>query len=264
VKPLVTVGLPVYNAEAFLVESIESIKSQTLREFEVLAVLDGPTDRSAELLRKHADSRFRIIENERNIGLAATLNRILDLCETDLLARMDADDLMLPERLRIQYDFMQAHPDIDVVGTYFDTINEHGKVVAAPLVLETSPDGIREQFRTRSALHHPTLMYRAARVQELGGYPDRKGGEDTVLWLRGLARGYRYANIPESLCSYRIHSSQMMARLREETLQSIDAAYAESGPAIWGERAPDFISGTTRAERLRRRIKRTIRRLFSA
>ncbi len=87
VEPLVTVGLPIYNAEAYLAECIESIKAQTLKEFVVLAVLDCPTDNSAEVLRRHADSRFQIIENPTNIGLAATCNRMLNMCETDLLAQ---------------------------------------------------------------------------------------------------------------------------------------------------------------------------------
>ena len=92
--PLVTIGLPVYNTEKYLAECIESIKAQTLRDFEVIAILDCPTDHSAEILRKHADSRFRILENERNLGLAATMNRALQECSTVYLARMDADDKM--------------------------------------------------------------------------------------------------------------------------------------------------------------------------
>lgn len=262
-KPLVTVGLPVYNAEKYLAECIESIKAQTLRDFTVLAVLDCPTDNSEAILRKHADERFQIIANERNIGLAATCNRMLDLCETGLLARMDADDIMHPERLQKQYEFMQSHPDIDVLGTYFDSIDEHGNRAAEVHPFATTPEGIREGYRNTPALHHPTLMYRVARVKELGGYPDSRVSEDSIMWLRGLALGFRYANLPEVLCSYRVHSSQMMNRLREPTLAALDAAYAEYGPRIWGDRAPDFVSGITRWERLRRRIKRNLSRLIS-
>ncbi|MBK6911135.1 MAG: glycosyltransferase [bacterium] len=263
-QPLVTIGLPIYNAEAYLADCIESIKAQTLREFEVLAVLDGGTDRSAEILRKHADSRFRILDNGRNIGLAATCNRMLELCQTELLARMDSDDLMRPERLRRQYDFMQTHPDVDVLGTYFDTIDETGRVIAGPVAFSTTPEAIREEYRVQAALHHPTLMYRVKRIIELGGYPDSHVSEDTILWLRGLSQGFRYANLPEVHCSYRIHSSQMMNRLREATLAALDKAYADFGPQIWGDRAPDYVSGLNRWERLRRRLKRNLTRLISS
>lgn len=261
-EPLVTVGLPIYNAEPYLAECIESIKAQTLKEFIVLAVLDCPTDNSAAVLRKHADSRFQIIENAKNIGLAATCNLMLDLCKTELLARMDQDDIMLPDRLRLQYDFMSSHPEIDVLGTYFDIIDEHGKKTGEPHKYGLTPEEIREEFRLTPALHHPTVMYRVARLKALGGYFSMYS-EDSALWLKGLAHDYKYANLSDCLLHYRVHSNQMMSQLREPLLKALDDAYAEFGPKIWGDRAPDFVSGGTRAERLKRRIKRKLSSLFS-
>ena len=261
-EPLVTVGLPIYNAEAYLAECIESIKAQTLKEFTVLAVLDCPVDGSAEVLRKHADSRFQIIENPQNIGLAATCNKMLELCQTELLARMDQDDIMFPDRLKLQYEFMLKHPAIDVLGTYFDIINEHGQKTADPHRFGLTPEAIREEFRITPALHHPTLMYRVERLKEIGGYFS-KYSEDSALWLKGLAHGYQYANLPDCLLHYRVHSSQMMSRLREPSLKALDDAYAEFGPQIWGDRAPNFVSGGSRMERLKRRIKRKLSSLLS-
>lgn len=261
--PFLTVGLPIYNSAAYLAECIESIKRQTLKEFVVLAVLDKPTDNSEEVLRRHADSRFQIIENPTNIGLAATCNRMLQLCETELLARMDADDIMHTERLQKQFAFMQTHPEIDVLGTYFDIVDETGTVKADPHPFCTTPGALREEFRKYIALHHPTLVYRVARLLELGGYPDSRVSEDSILWLKALSRDYKFANIPEVLLSYRVHRAQMMNRLREESFLALEKAYAEYGPQIWGDLAPDYVCGATKLERLRRRLKRNIKRMLS-
>ncbi len=262
-EPLVTVGLPIYNAEAYLAECIESIKAQTLKEFTVLAVLDCPIDGSAEVLRKHADSRFQIIENPQNIGLAATCNKMLELCQTELFARMDADDIMHPDRLQKQFDFMQSHPEIDVLGTYYVTIDHNGQQVADVYPSKTTPDELRQEFRVQCALQHPTVMFRVPRILELGGYPDSRVAEDLILWLHGLANNYRYANIPEPLLLYRVHSEGQMNRLRRESYEANDAAYAQYGPIIWGKDAPDYVAGVTRWERLQRRLKRNLKRLFS-
>ncbi|MCB1059911.1 MAG: glycosyltransferase [Calditrichaeota bacterium] len=261
--PQVTVGLPVYNAEAYLVECLESIKAQTLKEFEVLAILDCPTDKSAEILRKHADSRFRIVENPKNLGLAATCNRLLELSQTELLARMDADDVMIPARLEKQVAFMHAHPEVDILGTQIEKIDEHGQHAGDTVPLATTPEGLREQFRTMCALWHPTIMFRVSRIQELGGYPDSRVAEDLILYLRGLSRDYLLTNLPDVLVKYRVHPEGQMNRLREASYAANDEAYAEYGPLIWGDRAPDFVAGRTRWERLRRRMKRNVSRLFN-
>ncbi len=261
-EPLVTIGLPIYNAEAYLAECIESIKAQTLREFVVLAVLDGPTDDSASVLRKQADSRFQIIENMENLGVAKTSDLILHHCQTELIANMDSDDVMVHDRIEKQYGYMQAHPSIDMLGTYFDKIDRSGSRIELPYRFGVTPEEIREEFRLYPALHKPTLMCRTERIRQLGGYQS-KYSEDSVMWLKGLANNYQYANLPECLHHYRIHSSSIMVRLREPSLKALDDAYAEFGPQIWGARAPDYVSGATRMERLKRRLKRNLSSLFS-
>lgn len=259
---MVTVGLPVYNAEAYLAECIESIKAQTLKEFTVLAVLDCPKDNSEAILRKHADSRFQIIKNPQNIGLAATCNRMLELCQTELLARMDADDIMHPDRLQKQFDFMQGHPEIDVLGTYFETIDPRGQRIGGIYPYKTTPVELRQEFRIYCALHHPSVIFRAPRIAALGGYPDSRVAEDLILWLRGLVQNYQYANLPEMLLRYRVHSEGQMNRLRKESYEANDAAYEQYGPLIWGTDAPDFVAGVTRWERFQRRVKRNFKRLL--
>lgn len=253
--PEVTIGLPVYNAERYLREAVESIKAQTFTDFRVLAVLDAPTDRSGEILRELADERFDILNNETNLGLCRTCNVLLERTESPLLARMDADDVMHPERIARQLHFLREHPETDVLGTYFDSIDGRGRVVKGPTAFPVTHEEIRAGFRIGGVMHHPTVMFRTQRIRDVGGY-EFKYAEDFALWLKCLTRGYRFANLPEVLLHYRVHRRQIMSELREPTLAGIDRAYAMFGPAIWGKDAPDYVAGKTRLQRLWRRVKR--------
>src|SRR5688572_25142970 len=108
--PCVTVLMPVYNAEKYLKEAIDSILQQTLTDFEFLIIDDGSTDASVRIIRSYADSRIRLVQNETNAGITVTLNKGIELAKAPLIARMDADDISYPMRLQRQYDFFLAHP----------------------------------------------------------------------------------------------------------------------------------------------------------
>src|SRR5688500_8514963 len=110
-QPLVSVLMPVYNAEAYVSEAIQSILQQTYKNFEFLIINDGSTDNSEKLINTFSDSRIRYIRNSENIKLVATLNKGIDLSVGKYLVRMDADDISLPERLQKQVDFMETHPE---------------------------------------------------------------------------------------------------------------------------------------------------------
>jgi glycosyltransferase involved in cell wall biosynthesis len=257
----VTIGLPIYNAERYLAEAINSIKAQTFADFDVLAVLDGCTDRSEEILESLKDERFVVIRNERNLGLVKNLNIMLERTSALLFARMDADDIMLPERIGKQVEFMNAHPDIDVLGTYFDQINEQSQKVKEALAFPYKHEDILERFRLYPIVHHPTVMFRTVKIRSIGGYDDKyEYAEDLALWLRCFSLGYRFALLPETLLHYRMHRQQLMTRKLELTCEMADRAYATFGPAIWGERAPDFVAGINRWHRRWRMLKRWIAR----
>ena len=110
-KPSITVLMPVYNAERFLAEAIESVLQQTFTQFEFLIIDDGSTDSSPEIVRSYSDPRIRFLQNEQNLGITATLNKGIELAQADLIARMDADDICYPDRLQKQMEFVAAHPD---------------------------------------------------------------------------------------------------------------------------------------------------------
>ena len=117
VQPKISVVMPAYNAENYIREAIDSILAQTFRDFEFLIIDDGSTDHTVEIIRSYSDSRIRLYQNERNMGVAATLNRGLDLARGEYIARMDADDISLPERFAKQAAYMDAHPDVAVCGS---------------------------------------------------------------------------------------------------------------------------------------------------
>jgi len=127
-NPEVTVLMSVYNGEKYLREAIDSILNQTFTDFEFLIVNDGSTDRTAEILRSYDDPRIIIINNEKNIGLTKSLNIGLRMAKGEYIARMDADDVSMPERLQKQIELLNQKKNTGLVGTYYTIINEKGKV----------------------------------------------------------------------------------------------------------------------------------------
>jgi len=259
-SPAITVSLPIFNAESFLAECIQSILAQTFEDFEVIAVLDGCTDRSEEILMDLKDHRFRVIKKERNEGQVPACNQAIAEARAPVVARMDADDVMDVRRLERQHDFLLEHTEVAVVGTYFDHIDQRGEQVRGAFPFPTTHEGIKEGFRVRVSVGHPTTAYRTAVVRSIGGYSPRfPVALDTGLWLRLLAEGHRFANIPEVLHHYREHGGQVTHRLRREQLQAMNRAYRDYGPLIWGDDAPDVEFGAPLWRRAVRRVRRVLR-----
>ena len=180
--PYVTVLIPVYNAMPFLPSALESILQQTLQDISVLIIDDGSTDGSATYLSQINDPRVRVIKVPHQ-GLGSVLNVGLEACQTEFLARMDSDDLSLPNRLRDQLAFMQENSKIAAVGTQFKYI---GSCSTAPSpVLPLHHDEICAYLlRGHLSLVHATLMFRTTVLRSIGGYRINGGGEDWDLFLR--------------------------------------------------------------------------------
>lgn len=200
--PTISVVMSVYNGSPYLREAIESVLAQTYSDFEFIIIDDGSTDASAEIIRSYADSRIRFIQ-QPNAGLPSALNTAIHASCTGLIARMDCDDICLPERLQTEFEYMNEHPDIVLIGSaanYMDVDGNHiGKVV-----MPVDEYQIRKSF-PESPFIHPTVMFKKEAFERAGGYPEhlRWGGEDTVLFGR-LARHGRLANLEQPLIRYRI------------------------------------------------------------
>lgn len=183
-QPDITVVLPAYNAAPFIAEAVESILGQTYSNFVLLAMNDGSTDGTGAILDALAvrDSRIRVVHNE-NRGLVATLNESLALCETDLVARMDADDWCMPDRLRQQKDYMDAHPEVAVCGSSME-VYETGQFFPVP----TNVDFFSAVL-FRASFAHPTIMYRRSAVLAVGGVRSCHGGSGRLRFVVPHAGG---------------------------------------------------------------------------
>jgi glycosyltransferase involved in cell wall biosynthesis len=227
--PTVSVLLPVYNAETYLRASLDSVLSQTFVDFELLAFDDGSTDGSLAILREYEASECRLkVFSRENRGLVPTLNELIKLARGRYLARLDADDICLPERFRKQVAFLESSPDHNVVGGWFEFINAKGQpigVVRPP----TSHEKIDQaNLRGLSSICHPTAMIRKSAVIRAGYYDEKLGpAEDLDLWLR-LAEMGKVANIPEIVLCYRIHSASVSEAKGQMQQQQVQRACANA------------------------------------
>lgn len=207
-KPLISVVMPAFNAQAHLAEAMQSVLGQTYEHFELILVDDGSSDETLGIARSFNDPRIRIVENEKNLGLVNTLNKALGLCNGYYIARMDSDDICIPERFALQVDFLERHPDVGVVGgaiRFFDNI-------PTPYTFQfpTSHDDIRVALMFYCPLAHPALMFRRS-VYDQGHLvysSEFPHAEDYWLWSR-LTREVRSANLPDLLLHYRLHKKQV-------------------------------------------------------
>ncbi len=214
-SPSVSVVMPVYNAEDYLEESVESILGQSLRDFEFIIIDDGSTDESPKILDQYQelDSRVRVL-HEPNSGIAASLNLAIRMAAGKYIARMDADDISLPNRLARQVEFMEGRPEVGVCGTGCRHFGDR-RGVATPAA---DFDKIRCQLLFWPVMVHPTVMMRREVILREGLFyrTDFEEGEDYELWYR-FSQCCRMANVPETLVSVRMHGGQKHQR-RDEFL----------------------------------------------
>jgi glycosyltransferase involved in cell wall biosynthesis len=217
--------MPVLNAMPFLNEAVDSVLAQSFGAFEFIIVDDGSSDGSLEVLHEYArrDARVRVLQNPVNIGVAQTLNRGLAECRGEYVARMDADDVALPERFAKQVEFMDSRPDVGVSGTWFTAFGGTEETYRHP---QDGEDIKIWHLLRDSAICHPTAFMRRALLQRTGiRYPDGNfPAQDLWLWIR-LGFVSTLANIPEALLRYRIHPRQISGLKR--IAQSKKAAEAQ-------------------------------------
>jgi glycosyltransferase involved in cell wall biosynthesis len=211
--PLVSVLLSVYNGERYLTSALQSILNQTYQDFELIAVNDGSTDRSQQILDEFAsrDPRVRPIMLP-HVGLVRAFNCGLDAARGELIARMDGDDEALPERFEIQVRYLQEHPEVVVVGSQVMQIDEDDDPLAPLPGLEIEHEKIDQSLMDLGwPIVHPSVMIRADALRAVGGYPDIFPHEDHDLFLRLAERG-RLANVSQTLLRYRRHAGCVTAK----------------------------------------------------
>jgi hypothetical protein len=207
VTPPLSVLMCVYNGAAHLRAAVDSVLAQSFGDFRFVIVDDGSTDRSAEILRSYRDPRLVLQRNEQNLGLTQSLNLGLELCDTELVARMDADDVCLPKRLEHQLALLARRPDVGVCGTRIRVVDERG--VHRPRG-PTEPRPIAVELLFGNCVAHPSVMLRRKLLTDHGIRYDEslRRSQDYALWTR-LVRLTRFAVLPERLLVYRQHASSV-------------------------------------------------------
>ncbi len=232
--PSVSVLLPVYNAAPYLQAALDSILEQDFTDFECLVLDDGSTDGSLAILKAAAarDPRVVIISRE-NRGLVPTLNEMIAKARGRYLARMDADDIALPDRFSRQVAFLEAHPDVVCLGGAQALIDEKGRYLK-DLTPRLENDGIQAGILAgHGAICHPTAMIRAEAMAMIGGYdPAMRHCEDLDLWLR-LGEVGDLANLGDVVLKYRLTTTSVSAmngkEQRANGRKACEAAWARRG-----------------------------------
>lgn len=214
--PRVSVIMSAYNAQAYLREAIESILNQTFSDFEFLIIDDGSTDSTAAILDSYQDVRIVRVKHETNIGHARGLNEGLQLARGEFIARMDADDISVPERFAEQVRYLDQHPQVAVLATWVQLIR--GEVVSNEVWMPSStPAVLAWQLTWRCPIGHPSIMMRRASVVKAGGYQEHfRYAEDRDLWIRLIQAGEEVSALPKALLQYRVWPSQIGTKHQAE------------------------------------------------
>ena len=226
-SPAISVVLPVYNAEAYVREAVQSILAQSFTDFELIVIDDGSTDGSGAILRELAARDVRIVLVERpNDGLVSALNEGIKIARAELIARMDADDVSMPERFALQHARMVQQPELAVLGSSFHIMDRNGAIIRlCKAVSLTQTQTARYLEHDGCPVNHPTVMMRRDAVLKAGGY--RKAfshAEDYDLWLRMIESGYAIVNLPQPLLNYREHGANVSQVYRGAQGRSVTLA----------------------------------------
>lgn len=225
----ISVLMPVFNAEATLREAIDSILSQTFNDFEFIIIDDCSTDKSLEIIQSYKDPRIRVVRHEKNLKLIRTLNEGISLAQGRFIARMDADDVSLPQRFEQQISFLKRHPECSACGGQAIKINEAGK-----------PQGpLRKPVRNLEVwswiptpLIHPTVMIRS-NVAKANLYDETAiHCEDYEYWLRLQKQGLKVANVSKPLLKYRMHGLSVTGANRQIQLDKSYEVFCRYFPHI--------------------------------
>lgn len=259
--PEISIILPFRDAETTIDECLDSIRRQSLNDFEVIAVDDGSTDTSSDRVGRRArtDRRFRLVASGRR-GLVAALTTGITESQAPFLARMDADDRMHPDRLRMQCEFLRDRSELALVASrvrlfpsrhirrgYREYVRWQNGLI--------EPKDVAGNIYVESPFAHPSVMIRRSALDAVGGYRDGPFPEDYDLWLRLNANGHPMAKLPEVLLDWRDHPNRLSrtdARYSRESFDRLRALYLARDSRLRSERT-FVIWGAGRRTRLRAR-----------
>ena len=208
----ISVLMPCFNNGRFLKNAVKSILDQSFREFEFIIINDGSSDNTDEIIKTFDDQRIKYVKKEHT-GLADTLNYGLKIVNTDLVVRMDGDDIANTMKLEVQYKFLNRYKNYDVIGTNINIINSNNRILYRIRYPESDQE-IKNQLLVNSVLPHPAVLIKRNLFDRIGYYDNIDGKIiDYDLWLRAINIG-KFYNIQEFLYSYRKHNQSLTGSIK--------------------------------------------------
>jgi len=202
-NPIISVLMPVYNCELFIYEAVQSILNQTFKDFELLVIDDCSTDNTIKIIESFNDKRIQLIRKKNNSGYTDSLNYGISIAKGNYIARMDGDDVSLPERFQIQVDFLDKYPDVILCGTGIKIINSD-----TILMHPSTHEEIKVKLCFSNSFYHPTLLFRKSVLLDINYDKDFEPAEDYDLWTKLIFKG-KLSNINQVLLNYRVHPNQI-------------------------------------------------------
>jgi glycosyltransferase involved in cell wall biosynthesis len=257
--PIVSVILPVYNAELYLREAIDSILNQTFRDFELIIINDGSTDGSKAIIESYGDERI-IFADQENAGLAASLNKGISMARGKYIARQDNDDVSLHTRLHEQVKYLEDHPAVSLLGSHALIIDENGRSTGRLLQPPTASYQVKFYLLFGNPFAHSSVLLRRSVLESSGLYSqDTSYFEDHNLWSR-IARIADVANLPKPLIKYREVPSSMsrstadyMQRVTKQTIENTKY-YCPELPDVIIHECVTYINGSVYPENFHRAL----------
>ena len=227
--PKISVVMSVYNGEKYLQESIESILAQTYSDFEFIIIDDCSTDDSVNIIESYDDKRIRLIRNEHNLRLPASLNKGIKSATGKYIARMDADDISMPDRFDKQVSYMETHSEVVAAGGSFQAIDENGN----NLYIHHSASGekLAKYCLMPSPMAHPTVMMRRDVIVDNNLFYDEQysSAQDYDLWQR-INKKFKIDNLPDILLKYRIQSNSISVAKRQQQQDNTYKIFSQYSP----------------------------------
>lgn len=212
-KPLISVIMPAHNAQKYISSAIESILNQTFKKFELIIINDSSTDKTLDIIKSFSkkDSRVKIVNNDTRLDIARSLNKGISFAKSNIIARMDADDIAFSNRLELQYKLISSSKNIAVVGANIVIMDTAENKIATRSYPDSSGK-LKDCLFKYSPFAHPVVMFKKNMFEEVGRYnPKYSPTEDLDLWFR-LGIKYEFESIPESLLKYRLYEKSSSHR----------------------------------------------------
>lgn len=222
--PHVSILMPVYKTAPYLREAMDSMLAQTFTDFELIVLNDCSPDNAEEIFDTYDDPRIVRYKGEKNVGLSNVLNVGIEMARGEYIARMDSDDVSLPHRLQVQVDFLEKHPDVELVSVGMRLFGAK----EGTWIRELNPEKVKIEAMFHSPVLHASSVWRkdAFEKQGLRFRQEMVPAEDYDLWVRALLKGLKLVNLPEVLYEYRIHDAQATLQTDQTTAKSREVQMA--------------------------------------